>query len=249
MRHWLNSLIRMDQAPYAHPQVVDGGDVDEDPTTFRVVSKEGLHFEVRAIVYFRASASVITPDPMSIAAVSIRRRAEQICSNVSLMDVDRLEMDLEVELGLLKTTDHAQVDACAKAVSVSADQREIDAVAEYERSRALALLGDWQWEQRQARATQIIELLSDPRRATAWWLASDPPNDLDSAKQVALTFVDVAEILNTGATPHNGAVDVISRLWNELDPVGRGGMLHVLGQYAAQAGKSELLEALERLER
>lgn len=244
MRRWFNAWAGIEQPAYRQPDAVTDGSA---PTVFRLPSREGLNFHVSAVVNFQVKSAMTRPDPMSIAMVSIQHRAETTGTDISLMDWSRLEVDLEVALGTPKITDNPQVAAYAQEVSVSVDEGELNAVVEYERSRALAILGDWEWERRQVRSGQIVELLSDPSRATAWWLASATPNDLNDAKRVAESFVEIARILHLDGKPQSGPVAVIAQLWDELDLVQRDGALRLLGQYADQVDRDDLSEALKRL--
>lgn len=245
----IRALFRTPPPPVRYPQsdVVTGGDLEDEPTTFRLRSREGLYFTVRVVVFFRAKPGAVDPDPLSLAATAVRRRAEAVCTDFSLLDHDRLWAELDAQLGALKLTDNPSVAACARHVDVAVDERELEAVAEYEHSRALARLGDWQWKQRLARADQIVDLLADPRRATGWWLAADTSDGLQDVRPVAEVFVEVARILGFEQDTGNEVVTAIARLWDELDLVSRNGMVDILDKYARQHDREDLSRALRRL--
>jgi len=253
---------QFERQPEPEPQYhIDGGDSDDEPTAFRLPSREGLDFDMSAVVRYRMETDVPSDaDPFPLAVAAIRRRAEEISVKFSLSDSDRLWSELESSLRTRGVTEIPGLCAWARDIGLSADETDAATVAEYKRAKVLQRIGDWQWDRRQVNADRIAELLIDPCRATAWWLAKSEPGDLGKAEGIAEMFTRVAGRLTGEAEPlppplpppppppppaDDSVGDVLEGLWEVLDPADRAGLSHMLAGYAERAGRQDLIEELK----
>ena len=155
----------------------------------------------------------------AIARAGIARRAEKVSCQWTLTETERLRDELYTVLCTRLPVEQTGVEAWAEYVEVDVDPKDLEALQYYESIQRRERMLRWRYEGREYEIAFFIDLMNDPRRATAWWFIHNQNKEgaIDDLIRVASTFTTLRNEL-IGAPAAMGAEQDKYELLNSDSP-------------------------------
>lgn len=212
--NWRTRLVRfiatvlgVDRAPSRPifdpaPGLVPGpapADAPVEPNSWMMLdsAQPYLRFTVGLWVGYRSSDTPAA-QAFQIAQAAINRRAEQVSSQLSILQSDRLAGELAVALYDRQFTGTGGVSAWARCLEVRTDDADREALERYESAQRRLQVLRWQRDVAEHQLSAHQPLLTDPLRATAWWLVGHAEKT-EQLPDVADRFCRVRDLLAPSA--------------------------------------------------
>jgi len=179
---------------------------------------EFLRFTASVRIWYTTADGAVPAEQLAqLAQAAIHRRAEQVSRQYAVTQSERLRNELCVELREHRPISLPGATAAGFCTQVLVRQEDREAVERYEqtarRRRDLAQ----ELEIAELRGRHLQPLLTDPLRATAWWLGMNE-SQVDSLPNVARTFAELRETLSgsTLSVSEPAPPDTLGGLVDEL---------------------------------
>lgn len=169
-----------------------------------------LRFRAGMVIRYTAGSPHLPPgQAFQVARAAIHRRAEKISTQYPLTQDDRLRGELAVELAEHRPAGGGVV-AWAACTGIEVNPTDHQAVQQYEEAQRGLQVSRWQDELREYRMRSYQSLLTDPLRATTWWLTTNQDRDtITQLPDVARAFRELATILAPTPTVEPQAPDTL----------------------------------------
>ncbi|MEV0842070.1 hypothetical protein AB0I55_21220 [Actinocatenispora sera] len=156
---------------------------------------EFLRFTASVKIWYTTTNGTVSNDHVArFAQAAIHRRAEEVSRQYAVTQSERLRNELCVALYEAKPISLQGVTAAGYCTQILVRQEDREAVERYERTaRRRAELAQ-ELEIDALRGQRLQPLLTDPLRATAWWLGMNESR-VDSLPEVAQTFTALRQTL------------------------------------------------------
>lgn len=242
------------------PTYVDGGTPNgylagppgwDLPTTHLTLDSRHpyLRFTVGLVIRYSVSgpASRLS-DAFLIARAGIQRRAGRVSGQLTVAEPELLRAELEAALHNRLPVDDTGVTAWAHCTGVEVDPDERAAIEYHERAMRRLQLARWQHEAQEYEIAYLGDLITDPRRATAWWFTKN----LDKVEHLAATAATFTSLRNTLA-PAGVAAGEAPDGWEQIMteagavPAARHLISTQAARIFAEYGQPRLAERVRRL--
>lgn len=183
-----------------------------EPNTWLTLESQHPYLRFRAgmaIRYTAGSPHLPPGQAFQIAQAAIHRRAEKLSTQYPLTQRDRLGAELAMELAEHRPAGSGVV-AWAACTGIEVDPTDYQAVQQYEEAQRRLQVNRWQDELREYRMRSYQSLLTDPLRATTWWLTTNQDKDtVTQLPDVARAFRELAAVLAPTPTVESQSPDTL----------------------------------------
>lgn len=179
---------------------------------------EYLRFTASIKIWYTTTNGAVPADQVAqFAQSAIHQRAEETSRQYPVTQSERLRNRLCVELYQPRPAGLAGVTAAGFCTQVLVRPEDREAVERYERAERRRTELALELEIAELRGRHLQPLLTDPLRATAWWLGMNESR-VDSLPDVARTFTELRQTLASPAErqPWSDPSDTWGTLIDEL---------------------------------
>jgi hypothetical protein len=110
------------------------------------------------------------PEPLTVAKGDVSWRAQQIARGLPITEVEQCRAVLEMTVSEPRQVGHTGVVSWGHCTLLTADPAQQQAVVSQQDSTRRTQMREWQWADEEHQIGRLAELITDPLRATAWWL-------------------------------------------------------------------------------
>lgn len=200
-------------------------------------------FTVELDIQFRAAARSASPhDPFLVARHLLGQRVAHLSSDYALTQRDELRATLERALAAPITDDATNVLAWAHCTNVYADEEHVEIIRRKEQARRNLAANRWHRSERDDEIEYFDAILTDPRKATAWWFS----RNLDAPEQlpgIAETFSALARQFRP-LVEHDSPGTVLDDFISVAEAGTSGYFLHCFASLLEDCGHGEMLARL-----
>ncbi|HEY3505614.1 MAG TPA: hypothetical protein VGN37_22865 [Actinocatenispora sp.] len=223
------------------------------PNTTLILDTQHEYLRVSAdvqVMYTMPSTAIARDQVFQIARAAIQRRAEEVSRRYTVTQPDRIHAELCSELRDPTPigVDDARAWAACAGVRARSEDREV--VERFEQAQIRISERARQDESSEYLRRRIEPLLTDPRRATAWWLANNPTRIADLLA-MAQIFTQLHDIFTAGPVPDPATPETLGDLVDELSASIDTPGAHLLGwqlrRLFAMNDRHDLAERAARL--
>lgn len=209
-------------------------------------SDQRMPFQVSFRVLYRDTADRGSRGS-SAAIDAVRNRIAAISAKYALLQREHFQIALDAWLTECRQTEMQGVWAKAAELTVEVDEYLEQAAKARDELWRRTQLHRWRWEQEVAQTRHARDLLADPARAAAWWLARHP-DDVDRLPGVCEAFVNAHDrVSGQPVADDEGLSTLVTRLWEASEPHARSGLLKTVHDFAAAYGHVSLAADIEGL--
>ncbi|MGH8542990.1 MAG: hypothetical protein ACRDXX_00205 [Stackebrandtia sp.] len=181
------------------------------------------------------------------AVAAARDRIAKLSAQHTLTQREHLQIDLETWLPELRQTAVRDVWAKAIEITVEVDEHLEQAAKAQDELWLRTQLHHWRYQQEIAQTRHARDLLADPARAAAWWLAHHPA-EIERLPRVCESFTEAHRQVTADPGSGSGELNtLVTRLWEASEPHARHGLLKILHDFAVSYRHVSLAGDIERL--
>jgi hypothetical protein len=202
---------------------------------------------VRCLVDGRTAMAL--DDPLLIAKGAICQRIAPIARSMPITEAVRLRAEVEADLCKPQPVAGTPVVAWAHCLSIEVPEEWLAIVRRRQEALQEACVQAWRWQEQEQQIQFLAALMTDPRRATAWWLMRNE-GSVDQLVDTARQFLTLRELLAESGDdlPDEGSMaTLVERFWLEA----AGPARELLGQHVAHLfdrhGRGDLAEQAKSL--
>jgi hypothetical protein len=171
---WLDRVIAWLRGWRSVPFQANGNPLTLEPNLRVKLWSANTEFPFRAdfVVHHLVDRRVTPPPaaPLATAQGDIIARARPIAGALPVTAVQECRAELERAVSEPRPAGRTGVVTWAYCTDVIADPEHQQAVAARQEARQRARMREWQWQEEEHQIARLAQLVTDPLRATAWWL-------------------------------------------------------------------------------
>jgi hypothetical protein len=201
---------------------------------------------VRCIVDGRTP--MVPQDPLLIAKGAVVQRIAPLARSLPVTEAQRLRAEVEADLCKPQPVAGTPVVAWAHCLSVEVPEEWLDVVRRRQQALQDAVVQAWKWQEQEQEIQFLGNLITDPRRATAWWLMRNT-DQVDRLVDTARQFQELREILaESGDLPgQESMATLVERFWLEAAGPARDLLTQHVAHLFDRHGRGDLAEQAKAL--
>lgn len=174
-------------------------------------------FQTEFVVWYHVDRRIkpSPTDPLTVAKGDVSWRAQQIARTLPITEVEQCRAVLEMAVSEPRQVGHTGVVSWAHCTLLTADPTQQEAVDARQDSTRREQMREWQWADEEHQIGRLAELVTDPLRATAWWLLAHQ-NAADRLDTVAEQFCRLRDRLVPPQQPTADMSDSVGRVVDEF---------------------------------